>query len=77
MLGDRFYARVHSFDAACPSCGHLIRAGAAQGTKGVYSANIAQVHCPGCERKFIVGLLLWPISVGGGQKGRNPTRPAD
>lgn len=77
MLGDRFYARVHAFDAACPACGYLIRAGAAQGTKGVYSANIAQAQCPGCRKSFIVGLLLWPIAVGGGQRGRHPTRPAD
>ncbi len=77
MLGDRFYARVHSFDAACPACGRLIRAGQAQGTKGVWKANIAQATCSECRRSFIVGLLFWPIKVGGGQPGRRPTRPAD
>jgi len=77
MLGDRFYARVHAFDAACPSCGFMIRAGQAQGQKGVYTPRIAQASCPQCHRPYIVGLVLWPIKVGGGQPGRRPTRPAD
>ena len=77
MPGDRFFARVHGFDAACPACGHLMRAGQAQGEKGVYTPRISQARCPSCERRFIVGLLLWPIAVGGGQPGRRPTRPAD
>jgi len=75
MLGDRFYARVHVFDCACPACGHLIRAKRA-GAKGAYQPTISRLQCPSCERIFIVGLVCWPVKVGG-HHGHKPTRPAD
>ncbi len=77
MLGDRFYARVHSFDVSCPACGQLIRAGSsARGAKGAYNARIARLRCPGCERTYIIGLVCWPIAPGG-SPGHRSTRPAD
>ncbi len=77
MLGDRFYARVHSFDVSCPACGQLIRVGSRiRGAKGAYTARLARLRCPGCEQTYIIGLVCWPIAKGGHHAHRS-TRPAD
>lgn len=73
--GSRFYARVHSFDVACPACGKLLLCGRGRHDADAYSPATARLYCPSCKRPFIVGLVCWPVRPGARSGGH--TRPAD
>jgi hypothetical protein len=75
-LGDKFYARVHSADVACPSCGLLLRFG--KGVRGTtpkaYQHKTSRLKCPSCDTVYLIGLIAWPVKTSG-RLGH--TRPAD
>jgi rubredoxin len=75
----RFFARVRSFDLECPHCGLVYRI--RKDTRpNVWNPRTARFCCldrdaGGCQRSYVIGVLAWPVEIGGGHMGNVP--PAD
>lgn len=87
--GTRFFARLDKFHCECPACGTLIIAHKDGGLNRdrraftrrrltQYNPITSTLYCHHCRRAFGVGLILWPLSRGGGAKripeDHRPTR---
>lgn len=69
-----FYARIRAADLECPRCGVLIRFGQGRNQTRQWHAGTARLTCFHCRKVFIIGLLAWPVQLGG---RTHPTVPAD
>lgn len=65
----RFFARVTAAVLECPRCGTVLQFGRTgshgrENTKG-WDPTTARLKCHGCELTVLIGLLAWPVRVGG------------
>ena len=70
----RFFAKVRAADLECPNCGTLIRFGQGRYQTRHWKPHLSRLTCSSCRRVYIIGLLAWPVQLGGKTK---PTVPAD
>lgn len=65
----RHFARLHAFDLECPHCGAIyqIRRGSQSERSSNWDPWTARFTCTnkGCGRKYVLGILTWPIGQGG------------
>lgn len=65
----RFFGRVYSAICECPRCGCLLTwhggKGPRRNTSG-WDRRTSTITCWDCGRKFVAGLLLWPVRKGRG-----------
>lgn len=63
----RFFARLRSFDLECPHCGQVYSVTDRKPTSN-YDPRTGRFHCnrKDCNRRYILGVLAWPITAGGG-----------
>jgi hypothetical protein len=77
----RTFARLVSFDVACPNCGTVdcVRSASGQpwwkGTRG-FDLWRSRWRCRACRRIYAVGLALWPVRRAG-NRPRPDGRPVD
>lgn len=67
----RFFARLAVFTVECPFCGRLLFIGRGERDMAAYDPMTSRVCCPadqpdhagrrGCGRRFLVGIVAWPI----------------
>ena len=62
----RFFARLTSFDMECPHCGYVYQVRTGRKDKN-WDPITARFDCTqaGCERRYVLGVLAWPVSTGG------------
>lgn len=71
----RFFARIHSATLECPFCGRVLMLGKGQRDAAAFNKVTSTVKCTdvgrrdtvGCGRKFLIGVIAWPLRVGGRQ----------
>lgn len=78
----RFFARLSAFDCECPYCGRLLMVGRGKPDNKRYNRVTSIVTCAdragdethevvrGCGRKFLLGIIAWPL-----KSGPTPERP--
>lgn len=78
----RFFARPRAFTIECPFCGRMLFIGKGERDAKCFSRVSSIVHCinvlhpsrdradvkrlGGCGRRFLVGMVAWPIQPGAG-----------
>ena len=72
----RFFARPESFTLECPRCGqvHRIRKGRPTSCWNPDTARFTCINMK-CRKTYVIGLLAWPVSVGG--RNTATTTPRD
>lgn len=80
--GYRVFGRNRAFDVECPHCGHVVLIGQGRGKSARAQATgrgsaywdplASRLRCPGCDRRWVIGLAIWPA-----KEGNCPGLPAD
>ena len=76
----RFFARPHAFTLECPYCGRLLFVGKGLQDERAYNRITGVITCPhahrrpnpGCGRRFLVGIVVWPLRSGPQPKAMAP-----
>jgi len=76
----RFWASIESFRCACPACQAIIVAQSPIASRNertkahrhAYDRRTQVLKCPWCGRRFVVGLLLYPVPLAVQQKRKPP-----
>jgi hypothetical protein len=55
-----FYAKIRKFSLACPNCGRVTNGGPGEG----WAPLVSHWTCPGCGRRYHLGMVAWPSAVG-------------
>lgn len=71
----RFFARVISAVLECPKCGTVAALG--RGISGLtptqgWDPTTARWKCHGCSKTYLIGLIAWPVRMGGWTTGTKP-----
>lgn len=73
--GPRWFARPTAFDCECPHCGRLFTVGYRKADNALWDEASSTLYCQrkehiGCGRRFLIGLIVWPMRRGKQLKGR-------
>ncbi len=67
----RFFAQLESFDIECPRCGKVyqvrVRGLRQPARRGYWDPPTARFQCTakgGCQRRYVLGIVAWPIGTG-------------
>lgn len=65
--GNRFFARAEQFIVACPSCGTVNGRWRDSKNKQLFAKSFdprtASYKCPGCAKRYLVGLIFYPVKL--------------
>jgi hypothetical protein len=70
----RFFARPEAFTLECPHCGQIYRIGRHQ-KQPCWDPTMARFTCSnalGCGKRYIIGIVAWPIRPGLSKTGGIP-----
>lgn len=63
--GDRFFARVLSFELACPRCNEVARVTEhTKDNRSIFDRKKSIFSCRGCSLHLAIGLIAWPLRNG-------------
>lgn len=73
----RFFARLESFDMECPHCGKVysVRIRGSRRKGNHWDPWTARFHCVGkggCGRRYVLGIVAWPLGTGPGAASATP-----
>ena len=75
----RFFARLESFDLECPHCGKVyqvrVRGLHRPSQRQHWDPSTARFRCTakgGCQRRYVLGMVAWPIGTGPGAATATP-----
>ncbi len=75
--GTRFFARLSAASLECPRCGTVHTIGPGGHHQKAYNKRTARFTCTDCSKVFILGILAWPVPLGGTRGQKGATLPRD
>jgi hypothetical protein len=70
----RFFARLRSFELACPGCDHTEAVGELTPAR-IWEPRLARYACPECGATYYLGVVAWAAARGGRWAAPEDQRP--